>query len=82
MLLCCADAFQTDAGGRRGQHAQMGMDMSVKKMLMLKDAGLLPRDQEAEEEKEEERLRRANRERRKRQNLISRARTRLTWKHT
>ena len=82
VLLCCADAFQTDAGVRRGQHAQMGMDMSVKKMLMLKDAGLLPRDQEAEDEKEEERLRRANRERRKRQNLISRARTRLTWKHT
>jgi len=82
MLLCCADAFQTDADERRGQHAQMGMDMSVKKMLMLKDAGLLPRDQEAEDEKEEERLRRANRERRKRQNLISRARTRLTWKHS
>ena len=60
----------------------MGMDMSVKKMLMLKDAGLLPRDQEAEDEKEEERLRRANRERRKRQNLISRARTRRTWKHS
>ena len=65
---------QVEIGNTFDKHATMGMDMTIKKMLMLKDAGMVPEDEEEAAAKLEEAEREKNRGARKQQSLITRAR--------